>query len=293
MMQTNADRLVEFAVEARPRYPRGSSWQVGHDGRPFMLPRTGGITYNVVVGDSCFGWVADHVEPGVSAQVAGENTHRDENRALNQYVCVGNVATIVSGAAKGSTGVVTGKHGGVEHVMIDFPAAALAKLDYSDRIRIRAVGQGLELAKHPEVRLYNVSPALVSAWGLKSAKKRLKVPVAARVPAVVMGSGLGSTEPWRGDFDIQTSDPAIMEEYGLSRLRLGDLVAVVDYDGAWGWSYKPGRIMVGCIVHGDSFKSGHGPGVMTLLAASAEDLELRISPRANLASVLKAGRSRK
>ena len=82
----------------------------------------------------------------------------------------------------------------------------------------------------------------------------------------------------------------------MSRMRalgIGDGHQVVAYDGAWGWSYKPGRIMVGCIVHGDSFKSGHGPGVMTLLAASAEELELRIAPRANLASVLKAGRSRK
>lgn len=293
MLKTNVARLVEFALEARARYPRAGGWQVGHDGRPFMLPRTGGITYTVKVGDTCYGWVADHVEPGVSVQVSGDSSARvEDNRALNCYLCVGNVATLVTGPARGATGVVVGKHGGVEHVMIDFPDRALERMDYNDRILLRAVGQGLELTDHPEVRLYNVSPALLAAWKLVGRNGALVVPVAAVVPAVLMGSGLGSTEPWKGDYDIQTSDRATLEQAGLDRLRLGDLVAIEGYDSAWGWSYKPDHLMVGVVVHADSFKSGHGPGVMTLLTAPRTALEVRRDPRANVGRLLKAGRYR-
>jgi len=293
MLRTNAKKLVEFALEARPRYPRASPWQIGHDGRPFMLPRTGGITYSIKVGDSCYGWMADHAEPCVTTQMSSNGAARDENRALNQYVCVGNTAVVISGAAKNARGVVTGKHGGVEHVMIDLPARALDKLSYGDRIRIRAVGQGLELTNHPEVRVFNTSPALLKAWGLKTKKGALEVPVVAEVPAVLMGSGLGSAEPWRGDYDIQTSDPELLAKHGLEGLRIGDLVAISDYDSSWGWSYKPGRLMIGCVIHGDSFKSGHGPGVMSLLSGPVEAIELKTSSTANVGRYLKAGRFRR
>lgn len=289
---SNGDRLVAFAVEAKPRYPRSGPWQVGHDGRPFMLPRTGGITYSVKVGDSCFGWVADHVEPAVTIQVSGEGTHADDNRALNQYVCVGNVATVISGDAKGATGVVTGKHGGVEHVMVDFDDATLASLSYQDRIRIRACGQGLELARHPDVRAYNVSPELLEVWPLHEEDGALVAPAARLVPPLLMGSGLGSTEPWRGDYDIQTSDPALLATHDLATLRLGDIVAIADYDSSWGWSYKPGRVMIGVVVHGDSGKSGHGPGVMTLLTGPASALRAKLDVDASIGSYLGVGRWR-
>ena len=45
------------------------AWQVyriDRDGVPFVLPGTGGIAYNVKVGDPAFGWAGDHIEPGVS-----------------------------------------------------------------------------------------------------------------------------------------------------------------------------------------------------------------------------------
>ncbi len=294
MLRSNQKKLVEFALEARPRYPRASPWQVGHDGRPFMLPRTGGITYSVKVGDSCYGWMADHAEPCVTVQMAGNGSVKsDENRALNQYVCVGNEAVVLSGAAKGARGVVTGKHGGVEHVIVDFPTRALDKLSYADRIRLRAVGQGLEFTGHPDVRVFNAAPKLIDAWGLRTSKGALVVPVAAEVPAVLMGSGLGSTEPWHGDYDIQTSDPELLAAHGLDKLRLGDIVAICDYDSSWGWSYKPGRLMVGCVVHGDSFKSGHGPGVMSLLSGPVEAFTLKRSDSANVGRYLKAGRYRR
>jgi len=43
-------------------------YRVGYDGKAVVVPATGGITPNVRVGDSAFGYLADHVEPGVSAR---------------------------------------------------------------------------------------------------------------------------------------------------------------------------------------------------------------------------------
>jgi hypothetical protein len=62
---------------------------VAHDGKPFMLPGTGGITYNVKVGDPVFGWAADHVEPGVSTILDHEKRDSGPNRGYNFYACVG------------------------------------------------------------------------------------------------------------------------------------------------------------------------------------------------------------
>ena len=41
-------------------------------------------------------------------------------------------------------GVVTGKHGGIEHVMIDFPPETLDKLQIGDWIQVRGFGTGIE-----------------------------------------------------------------------------------------------------------------------------------------------------
>jgi hypothetical protein len=41
---------------------------------------------------------------------------RRANVALDILLCIGNEAKVVPGEAKGATGVVTGKHCGIEHV---------------------------------------------------------------------------------------------------------------------------------------------------------------------------------
>ena len=118
-LATNAARLVKLSAIGQissPRYDTRSPYRISHDGRPRVLPGTGGITYNVRVGDRIEGLIGDHVEPSVSLKHPDETT----NGGLNVLACVGNEAVVASGAATGARGVVTGKHGGVEHVMIDF-----------------------------------------------------------------------------------------------------------------------------------------------------------------------------
>ncbi|MHB8148137.1 MAG: DUF4438 family protein, partial [Vulcanimicrobiaceae bacterium] len=115
---------------------------------------------------------------------------------------------------------------------------------------------------------------------------RIRARVAKRVPAAVMGSGLGRATVVRGDYDIQTFDDAMAEQYGLRDLRLGDIVAIVDADNSFGRIYRTGAISVGVVVHGRSYVAGHGPGVTTLLTSSVGAIDIEIDAQANLATIL-------
>jgi len=131
-METNEKNLVEISVMGEVSSPMSGSqpYCITPEGKPTILPSVGGITYNVKVGDNAIDWEADHVEPCVSVK----NKEREENGALNLLSCIGNIARITSGDAKGHTGVVTGKHGGIENVLVDFEDRTLEKLAIGDKI---------------------------------------------------------------------------------------------------------------------------------------------------------------
>jgi Domain of unknown function (DUF4438) len=257
-------------------------YDVGGDGVPRILPGVGGITLNARVGDSAFALEGDHVEPAVSTR------HPDDkaNVAYCALACVGNVATVAGGEAKGEHGVVTGKHGGIEHVMIDFPPEVMERMQIGDPIRVRATGVGLELEDAGDVKVFNCDPDLFEKLGVERAGVRLRVPVARKVPARVMGSGLGRQTVVRGDYDIQCFDEATVREYGLNELRLGDLVAIEDADNSFGRIYRHGAVTIAVVAHGMSHMAGHGPGVTTLMTSPSGALEPALDARANLATIL-------
>ncbi len=294
-MTTNRDRLVAQIVngQAAPPLVASALYDVGHDGVARVVPSVGGITLNVRVGDSAFFYEADHVEPGVSAKHPDEKT----NTGLNVFACIGNRATVTSGEAKGARGVVTGKHGGVEHVIVDFPPDVLEKMNLGDGIAVRAVGVGLALDDAGDVKVFNCDPDLFEKLGLvrkpgpdgdpgQGDTPAFTVPVAKLVPARVMGSGLGRQTVVRGDYDIQCFDPPTVREFGLDGLRLGDIVAIADADNSFGRIFRTGAVTIGVVAHGSSFISGHGPGVTTLLTSASGALEPVLDERANLATIL-------
>lgn len=285
MIKTNEQYLVQTAalVEVHPMHTRDRSpYRVSRDGNAFCLPGPGGIVYNVRTGDSAYGWMADHVEPGVTAF----NSDEAQNYCLQNLVCVGNEARVVSGDAKGDKGVVVGTHAGAEHVMIDFPADTLEKLVYGDKIMIRMVGKGLVFEDYPAIKTLRMSPRLVEAMGLRNGSNgKLIAPVVANVPPQFMGSGIGRTSE-RGDYDIMTGDREALAEHGLDKLRLGDFVAILDHDNRFGRGYRRGAITIGVVVHGDCHMGGHGPGVAPLFTAVEPVIEPVIDADANLAVVL-------
>ncbi len=291
MLRTNVDRLVKISVVgevASPVYGRGV-YNISAEGVPMVLPGVGGITYNVRVGDPACGWEADHVEPGVSI----ENKENDPrygqgaNTALNVLSCVGNEAVVVSGDAKGARGVVTGKHGGIDHVLVDFQPEILEKLMLGDKVLVKAFGVGLKLLDFPEVRVMNMDLRFLEALDPEPNGDKLEVPVTHVIPAAIMGSGLGANQTYSGDYDIQLFDEATRGEYGLDDLRLGDLVAILDADHSYGRIYRKGAVSVGIVVHTNCVTSGHGPGVTTLFTSSTGKIIPKIDSKANIALLLK------
>lgn len=295
MLKTNEDKLVELSMQCKPGPPRiRPGWKVDHEGKPFILPSIGGITLNIQVGDSAFGLAGDHIEPGVSCSANSEKPFEFPNNSLQLLSCIGNEAIIVSGDAKGEKGVVTGHHGGSEHVMIDFPKKILKQLTYDDKIMIRTRGQGLRLIDYPDIKLYNLDPYLLKKMKIKPKKEKklkghIEIPVTTIVPAQCMGSGLGSAHVAAGDYDIMTSDPDTVKEYKLDKLKFGDFVALLDHDNSYGRSFLKEAISIGVVVHSDCMLAGHGPGVSTLMTCSKPLIKPMLNADANIADILKIG----
>ncbi len=295
-MKTNADRLVKVSVCVQVASPMMApiAYRVASTGKPVILPGTGGITYNIKVGHPATGWIADHVEPGVSIKnYQPKEGARSANTALNVLSCIGNEAVVVSGDAKGARGTVTGKHGGIEHVLVDFDDHTLEKLNIGDTVLVRACGTGLQIEGFEDVKIMNLDPDLFSKMRIRVVKGKLEVEVAHIVPSSVMGSGIGAAHAHSGDYDIQLLDPKTVAKFGLGSIRLGDIVAIKDADNTFGRMYRKGAMTIGVVVHADCVTSGHGPGVTTIMSHSRGRIVPSISPDANIGKLLGIGIHRK
>ncbi|HVP57524.1 MAG TPA: DUF4438 domain-containing protein [bacterium] len=295
-MRTNRQRLVMLSVVGQVSSPTmtEAGYRIGSTGSPVILPGTGGITYNVKVGHPACGWVADHVEPGVSVKnVSPKEGVRSANAALNTLASIGNEALVMTGDAKGARGVVTGKHGGIEHVLVDFDQKTLERLAIGDTVLVRAFGTGLAIEGFDDVKLMNLDPDLLSKMNVAVAKNKLEIGVAYVVPSALMGSGIGKVHAHSGDYDIQLLDPATVERTGLGGISLGDIVAIKDADHTFGRMYRRGAVTVGVVVHSDCVLSGHGPGVTTIMTSSRGTLVPVIDPAANIGRLLGIGIHRK
>lgn len=284
-VKTNSSQLVSVSVMGRiasPGFPGlpAEPYRLDADGRPFLLPTWGGIVYNVSVGDSAFGWQADCVHPGISISLPGDDTG---NRGLNIYACVGNEAVVMSGAAQGAKGVVTGKSGRFsEQVIIHFDVETRHKMAIGDKIVVRSKGVGMQLTDHPRVKLKSCSPELLERLELTTTSDgKLSVPVVGIVPSHLIGAGAGLTSEG-GSLHIQTVDSEAVAEAGLSDLKLGDVVALADTDSSWNHGYLRGAVGVGVVGQTDSPRSGYGPGVTVVMTAAEDAIAPHVTPGVNL-----------
>lgn len=262
-----------------------ADYRIGSGGKPFVPIGMAGIVYNVKVGDRAFGWEADHLEPGVAL------AHPDPqiDYAMHYLTCVGNDVRMVTGAAAGARGVITGEHG---RLLVDFPDEATELIAHGDQMQVESWGLGLKLLDYPEISVWKTDPRLLDAMNIREAGNGvLEVGVAGIFPHWAMGSGW-ELNPEYVDQDFMSNDREMARKLGIDQLKIGDIVAITDTDHRYGRGYKPGGVFIGLVNHGDSWLIGHGPGCMTLLASPTGKIKPFIDPNANIANLLKCGRAR-
>jgi hypothetical protein len=256
-----------------------SPYDVTADGVPFVPVGAGGVCYTVKVGDTAGGWAADQVEPGASIA----NGDAAANEALLVHACVGNRVTVRTGAAAGAAGVVTGKHEAFhayKHVLVHLTADALDVLVPGDRMVVHAIGRGMTVDGLPEIACHSLSPELWAAWAPQRSGGKLALRVTRVLAPEVVGMGSGRVS---GATSIALQSGA---DSALDGLRIGDLVAVRDWDATYYTGYHEARITVAVVSTGDSPVLGNGPAATILLSGPADSLELGIDDGANLADLL-------
>ena len=283
-IKTNKDKLIETAVAAVVQPTSGRDYSVTYDGRPWLDVGMASINYNVSLGDPTYGWAqGDHVEPDVTIQ--GRDRPSASECAVAILACIGNEAEVISGEARGAKGYYIGRHAGSDD-KVWFPQEAVEKLALNDRVQVKAKGVGLQIEGFEDVRVNKMSPELLEKIGLSVEDGQLVVPVVLEVPGHIMGSGIGGPGVEYIDYDIQTTCPEVVEEYGLKKLRLGDLVAIRDHYDYWGRGRYEGAVTIGICIHGFSEMAGHGPGLNPILSALPGRIKTKIDPHANTAYYL-------
>ena len=160
------------------------------------------------------------------------------------------------------------------------------QLAIGDKIVIKAKGVGLKFDDHPDIMLKGCSPELVDALEVTTnAEGKLSVPVVAQVPPHLLGAGAGLTSEG-GSIHIQTADRDAVKEAGLDQLRLGDVVALTDYDSSWNHGFLRDAVGIGVIAQGDSPRAGYGPGISLIMTSAGGHIEPMVTPGVNLNDLL-------
>ncbi len=277
----NESELLVTAVVGDVTSPSmaANPYEVDADGTPVVPVGIGGVCYNVKVGMSALGWAGDQVEPGVSIA----NAAAPANEALSLFACIGNRAVVRSGEAAGVEGIVVGKHEvfmGAKHVLVHLDDGALERVVPGDTFLVHANGRGMRVEDLPEVACHSLSPALWRAWAPARRDGALAVRVTRVLPPEVMGMGSGRVSA------ITSVALQNGTDGDLAGLRLGDLVAVRDWDATYYTGYREGALTVGVVACGDSPILGNGPGVTLLLSAPGGVIEPEVDSGANIAGLL-------
>jgi hypothetical protein len=282
-LSTNRASILTVAVQGQvaPAQP-SRGYVVTWDGKPKLALGTGGINYNLRIGDKVFGWAGgERATVGVAAEAGGDV--RSGGDAWLAHASIGNEVRVIGGDGKGEKGVVVGKFGG--YVLIQFPDAAVDKLSVGDRLQVKASGLGLEIDGFKDVFVHSLAPDLLEKLGLRIAGDKLEVPVVKKIPAEIVGQGAGGGALY-GNWHIQTCFPPDIGTYGLDELRFGDLVLLEDTQTDFGRGYYKGGATVGVVCSGPSDVAGLGIGVTAILSTRFGKLAERIDPAANIGKYL-------
>ncbi|MET0425152.1 MAG: DUF4438 domain-containing protein [Actinoplanes sp.] len=265
-----AMNLAGFAEQ--PGMP-GNPYLIDADGHPYLPVGDGGVMLGVELGDSVFGFDAEHTSPAVSL------VHPDQpaRHALTALACLGNPVTVRGGDAAGAQGIVLGKTGEAGRVLAWFPADVRATIAPGDPMAIRAHGQG---APAPTgLTLMNIDPAALSGLPVTLGDDAAEVRVRGQVGSALIGNGMGRpAHQW--SLDVQVT-AATAGPLGLTGLALGDLLAVTDLDVRHNVGFRRGWTTVGVVVTTTSPRPGHGVSLMPILCGPATQVTVAVDAAAH------------
>ncbi len=265
-LTTNKDKLLTVAIQGQvaPAQP-SRGYTVTWEGKPKMAIGTGSINYNLKIGDRVFGWAsADRATVGVATEGVGEERFKD---AWPVYASIGNEVKVLSGGAKDEKGIVVGKFG--SYVLVHFEDGVLDKLAIGDSLAAKACGIGLEIEGFKDVFVHGLAPEVLEKLVTKINDGKLEVPVVMEIPAEIVGQGAGGSS-LTGNWHIQTCYPPDIKDYGLEKLRFGDIVLLKDTETDYGKGYYRGGATVGVVCSGPSDVSGLGIAVTPAFSSSSE-----------------------
>jgi hypothetical protein len=72
-----------------------------------------------------------------------------------------------------------------------------------------------------------------------------------------------------GSLHLQTADKKELKKARLDKLKLGDVIALGNYDSRYQHGYLRSAVGIAVVGQGDSPRAGYGPG-LTLIMTSAE-----------------------
>ena len=200
-LSTNKASILTIAVQGQVAAAQPSrGYIVTWDGKPKLAVGTGGINYNLRLGDRVFGWAGgDRATVGVAAEAISDT--RSGGEAWLAHASLGNEVRITGGDARGEKGVVVGKFG--SFVLLQFPESTVDKLSVGDRLQVKACGLGLEIDGFEDVFIHSLAPDLLEKLGLSVAGGKIEVPVVKSIPAEIVGQGSGGGSLF-GNWHIQT-----------------------------------------------------------------------------------------
>ncbi|MBH0008690.1 DUF4438 domain-containing protein [Salinibacterium sp. SWN1162] len=246
------------------------SYRVDRDGHPYVPIGDGGIVLGVHLGDSVFATDTDHAAAGVTL------VHPDPGArlGLTSFACIGNRASVRSGAATGATGFVVAKRGEAGRVIVAFDDGVMAALLPGDQVVVHAVGQGSRPESlHADIAMLNLSPGLFDRLPKIVVDGVTVFDVVGELPSKVCGNGIGRpAHQW----DVDLAVVKTSSELGESGMRLGDLFVIRDLDVRHNMGYRRSWVTLGAIGHGGSPLPGHGPGFVPLLSGPAAALNFRL-----------------
>ena len=194
-LKTNEKNLVKIAVQGKIAAAyQWAPFEVAHDGRPFALPSTGGITYNVKVGDPAGGWGGRPRRAGSLGRLGrGEEVLEAEQRLQLPRLLREQRARRLGRGKRGTrNGDRPPRRRRARHHRLRWPGFGPDDPGRQDPDRgVRPRDQARRLPGRDDLLDRSGSP-----WGKIGLKPSrgggLRVPVTTIVPAEVMGSGIGA-----------------------------------------------------------------------------------------------------